>query len=40
MIDLLKNPRFAEDDFNRIKSNQLNYVDEVIRSSSDEEYSK
>jgi len=32
MIDLLKNPR--------IKSNQLNYVDEVIRSSSDEEYSK
>ncbi len=40
MIDLLKNPRFAEDDFNRIKSNQLNYVQEVIRSSSDEEYSK
>lgn len=40
MIDIIKNPRFADDDFNRIKSNQLNYVEEVIRSSSDEEYSK
>ncbi|CAN5481851.1 pitrilysin family protein [soil metagenome] len=37
---LILNPRFAEDDFNRIKSNQQNYVDQVIRSSSDEEYSK
>ncbi|MFM7015153.1 MAG: M16 family metallopeptidase, partial [Bacteroidota bacterium] len=40
IIDLIKNPRFAEDDFARIKSNQLNYVSEVIHSSSDEEYSK
>ena len=40
IIDLLKNPRFADDDFSRAKSNQLNYVSEVIHSSSDEEYSK
>ncbi len=40
IIDLIKNPRFAEDDFARVKSNQLNYVSEVIHSSSDEEYSK
>lgn len=40
ILDLIKNPRFAEDDFNRLKSNQLNYVEEVVRSSSDEEYSK
>ena len=25
IIDLIKNPRFAEDDFARVKSNQLNY---------------
>ena len=31
---------FSEEDFNRVKSNQQNYVDQVIRSSSDEEYSK
>ncbi len=37
---LLYSPRFAEDDFERLKSNQQNYIDEVIRSSSDEEYSK
>jgi len=40
IIDLLRNPRFADDDFSRAKSNQLNYVSEVIHSSSDEEYSK
>jgi zinc protease len=40
IIDLLISPRFADDDFSRIKSNQLNYVSEVIHSSSDEEYSK
>jgi zinc protease len=40
ILDLFISPRFAEDDFNRIRSNQLNYVSEVIRSSSDEEYSK
>lgn len=37
---LMYTPSFAEEDFNRIKSNQQNYVDQVIRSSSDEEYSK
>ena len=37
---LILTPRFAEDDFNRVKSNDQNYVDEVVRSSSDEEYSK
>src|SRR5258705_4602044 len=33
-------PSFTEEDFHRVKSNQQNYVDQVIRSSSDEEYSK
>ena len=33
-------PAFAESDFERIKSNQQNYVDQVILASSDEEYSK
>lgn len=37
---LILTPSFAKTDFDRIKSNQQNYVDEVIRSSSDEEYSK
>ncbi len=37
---LILNPRFDEADFNRVKSNQQNFVDEVIKSSSDEEYSK
>lgn len=37
---LVLTPSFTEEDFNRIKSNQQNYVDQVIRSSSDEEYSK
>ena len=40
MIDLLTKPRFDESDFNRIKSNLQNYVEQVIRTSSDEEYSK
>lgn len=40
MRDLMLNPRFDESDFSRVKSNQQNYVDQVIRSSSDEEYSK
>lgn len=38
--DLILSPRFDEEDFNRVKSNQQNYIDEVIRTSSDEEYSK
>ncbi|MFI5218417.1 MAG: M16 family metallopeptidase [Bacteroidia bacterium] len=33
-------PRFDEEDFKRVKSNQQNYVEQVIRSSSDEDYSK
>jgi zinc protease len=37
---LMLTPSFTLEDFNRVKSNQQNYVDEVIRSSSDEEYSK
>lgn len=37
---LMLTPSFTEEDFNRIKSNEQNYVDQVIRSSSDEEYSK
>ncbi len=37
---LILTPSFTQEDFSRIKSNQLNYVDEVIRSSSDEDYSK
>lgn len=40
MKGLILSPRFDENDFNRIKSNQQNFVDQVIRSSSDEEYSK
>lgn len=38
--DLMLQPRFDEEDFKRVKSNQQNYIDEVIRTSSDEEYSK
>jgi zinc protease len=37
---LLLTPSFAESDFNRIKNNQQVFVDQVIRASSDEEYSK
>lgn len=40
MIDLLTAPRMDEGDFVRLKSNQENYVSQVIRTSSDEEYSK
>lgn len=40
MIDLLTRPRMDEGDFTRLKSNQENYVTQVIRTSSDEEYSK
>jgi len=38
--DVMLKPAFNENDFNRIKTNQQNYVDQVIRASSDEEYSK
>ncbi len=37
---LLLEPNFTTEDFERVKSNQLNYVDQLIRASSDEEYSK
>ncbi|MDQ3049662.1 MAG: insulinase family protein [Bacteroidota bacterium] len=40
LIDFFMQPGFHEEDFLRLKSNQLNYVNEVIRASSDEEYSK
>ncbi len=40
MRGLLLTPSFTKDDFDRVKSNQQNYVDQVVRASSDEEYSK
>ncbi len=40
MIGLITNPSLSDNDFNRIKSNQENYVNQVIRASSDEEFSK
>jgi zinc protease len=40
MIGLLTAPSFKEEDFQRVLSNQQNYVDQVVRASSDEDYSK
>ncbi len=40
MKEIITGPAFAKEDFERIKSNQKNFVDEIIRASSDEEYSK
>lgn len=40
MKGILLTPSFSQQDFDRVKSNQQNYVDQVIRASSDEEYSK
>ncbi|MEW5799803.1 MAG: insulinase family protein [Bacteroidota bacterium] len=37
---LMLTPAFDENDFKRVMKNQQNYVDQVIRASSDEEYSK
>ncbi|WP_400191829.1 M16 family metallopeptidase [Hymenobacter sp. B81] len=37
---LMLTPSFTQEDFDRLKSNQLNYVDQLIRASSDEDYSK
>jgi len=37
---LVLNPSFNEADFQRVLANQQNYVDQVIKASSDEEYSK
>lgn len=38
--DVMLKPAFNENDFQRVKTNQQTYVDQVIRASSDEEYSK
>lgn len=40
ILQKLLHPAFAEEDFQRTLSNQKNFVDEVIRQSSDEEYGK
>lgn len=40
MMGLITNPSFNQADFDRVKNNQQAYVDQVIRASSDEEYSK
>ena len=40
LIDFFMQPGFHEEDFLRLKSNQANYVNEIIRASSDEDYSK
>jgi zinc protease len=39
-MDALLSPAFREDDFNRIKSNMLNYLTTSLRYSSDEELGK
>ncbi len=40
LIGLITNPSLSQADFDRVKVNQQSYVDQVIRASSDEEYSK
>jgi zinc protease len=40
MKAVLLEPDFDAKDFERVKKNQQNYVDQVIRASSDEDYSK
>ena len=40
MMGLITNPSFEQADFDRVKVNQQAYVDQVVRASSDEEYSK
>jgi zinc protease len=40
MIRLITNPSLSQADFDRVKVNQQAYVDQIIRASSDEEYSK
>ncbi|MBT8063338.1 MAG: insulinase family protein, partial [Gammaproteobacteria bacterium] len=37
---VLLTPNFDEQDFSRIQKQQQNYVDQVVRASSDEDYSK
>ena len=38
--DVLLSPNFDEQDFSRVMKQQQNYVDQVVRASSDEDYSK
>jgi zinc protease len=40
MMGLITNPSLSQADFDRVKNNQQAYVNQVIRASSDEEYSK
>jgi zinc protease len=40
MKNILLAPNFSEEDFSRVMKNQQNYVDQVVRASSDEDYSK
>jgi zinc protease len=40
MTSVLFNPAFDKNDFERVKAEQENYVSQIIRASSDEEYSK
>jgi len=40
MRDVLLSPNFDESDFARVLTQQQNYVDQTIRASSDEDYSK
>jgi len=40
MTGLIAAPRFDEADFSRVLSNQQNFVNQVIRASSDEDFSK
>ncbi|MGB9695816.1 MAG: M16 family metallopeptidase [Ignavibacteria bacterium] len=40
MRSILFEPAFDKNDFERLKSEQENYVSQIIRASSDEEYSK
>ncbi|MDX1460171.1 MAG: insulinase family protein [Xanthomonadales bacterium] len=40
MRAIVLKPNFDERDFSRIRSQQQNYVDQVVRASSDEDYSK
>lgn len=37
---LMLEPGMSESDFNRVKANQENYVNRVVKNSSDEDYSK
>ncbi len=40
LTGLILNPTLIQADFERVKTNQQAYVDQIIRASSDEEYSK